>query len=243
MEKELSGLLRHLFFGHFCGKGIRRGLQRALREPPLALDRSELKAVMASITWKAGEILVSDRVRAIDPPARGHLEWCAWTLAAFGVLRPRFESDQATVDFLGETSVRTFDTRSFRLGIKLLLNRCKGDVELVKTAFGVAMRQYGATFDWHAHESTDGVDLVVTRCFYVEFFRAHGNEALTTALCRLDRLWFDRIEPARHSMSFDHERYETQGYGASTCVFPIVNVTVKGRTQPGAPEPEQAIGT
>ncbi len=227
MRKELGGLLRHLLFGHFCLKGVRRGVSASLAEPPLALDPPERQAAMQSISWKAGEMMVSDHMRIIDPPSRGHLEWSAWILAAYQVLRPRFESDEAAIAFLGDASLRGFDTRSLRLGVWLALRSCRGGrIDRAEALLGAMIRQYGASFE--SGMSTSGSSLVftVTRCFYYDFFNSHGVPALTTALCRLDQLWFDRIDPAKHGLRFDLAAYRTMSRGAEQCSFPMVQATV-----------------
>ena len=226
MRKELSGLARHLIFGHFAGKAIRRPLARSLAASPLQLDRSERTAVMRSISWKAGEIMVSDHMRIIDPPSRGHLEWSAWILAAYQVLRPRFDSDGETIDYLGDASMRGFDTPLMRLGVRLVLRACKGNLGRTKAVLASMLTQYGASFDWAMLEQDAEVDMQISRCFYVDFFRAHDLPQLTTVLCRLDSLWFDRIDSQKHGLRFDTSRYQTMSRGADRCVFPIVEVTV-----------------
>ncbi|MBT5381859.1 MAG: hypothetical protein HOL13_03345, partial [Phycisphaerae bacterium] len=73
----------------------------------------------------------------------------------------------------------------------------------------------------------DEVEMQVHRCFYVDFFRSHDLPLLTTVLCRLDKLWFDRIDPKKHGLRFDYDRYETMSRGAERCLFPVVRVTVE----------------
>ena len=170
--------------------------------------------------------MVSDNMRVLDPPSRGHLEWSAWILAAYQVLRPRFESDKAALSFLEQASIRGFDTRLLRLGIWLLLRSCRGNLDRVKAMFGAGLTQYGATFDWSIPQSENEIQMRITRCFYVDFFASHGLPQLTTVLCRLDSLWFNRIEAAKHGLMFDAARYQTMSRGADTCVFPIVKVSM-----------------
>jgi len=226
MATDLPGMLRHLIFGHFCAKGVRRGLRAALSDPPLGLDSAERRATMQAIDWKAGEIMVSDHMRIIDPPSRGHLEWSAWILAAYQVLKPRFDSDGETIDYLGDASMRGFDTPLMRLGVRLVLRACKGNLGRTKAVLASMLTQYGASFDWAMLEQDAEVDMQISRCFYVDFFRAHDLPQLTTVLCRLDSLWFDRIDSQKHGLRFDTSRYQTMSRGADRCVFPIVEVTV-----------------
>ncbi len=219
-------MVRHLIFGHFTVKAIRRAFAKSLLEQPLQLDRAERTAVMRSIAWKAGEIMVSDQMRVIDPPSRGHLEWSAWILAAYQVLRPRFDTDEKTIEYLGDISLRGFNTRLMRLGVRLVLRACRGNLGRVKRVLGSMLTQFGASFDWDMLEQDAEVDMQISRCFYVDFFRAHDLPLLTTVLCRLDSLWFDRIDARRYGLRFDYDRYETMSRGAPQCVFPIVAVTV-----------------
>ncbi|MDP7070708.1 MAG: L-2-amino-thiazoline-4-carboxylic acid hydrolase [Phycisphaerales bacterium] len=226
MRKELSGVARHLIFGHFAARTLRKALSKSLLKPPLQLDRSERTAVMRSIAWKAGEIMVSDQMRIIDPPSRGHLEWSAWILGAYQVLRPRFKTDDEVIEFLGEASLNGFDTRLMRLGVWLVLRACKGNLARTRAVLASMIEQYGASFDWDVHEGDDELDLRVSRCFYVEFFSSHDLPLLTTVLCRLDAIWFDRIDALKHGFRFDYDRYETMSRGAPQCVFPLVAVSV-----------------
>ena len=227
MSTALTGLVRYLAFGHFAARTIRGAISKTLQKPPLSLPREERTADMRSISWKAGEIMVSKRMRTIDPPSRGHLEWSAWILAAYHVLRPHFENDEETVEYLGEAALRGFNTRRLRIGMWLLLRTCRGNVGQVKAALGAMLTQYGASFDWDRLEQDDEVDMQVNRCFYFDFFRAHDLPLLTTVLCKLDQLWFDRIDPQKHGFRFDHEQRETMPRSAERCVFPIVRVTIK----------------
>ena len=226
MSEPLSGLASHLVFGHFAAKGIKKGLSASLAEAPLSLKRDELSAVMQSISWKAGEIMVSDAMREIDPPSRGHLEWSAWILSAWQVLRPRFESDEAAIEYLGAASLRGFDTWMVRLGVRLLLRSCKNNPARAKAILTTVMKQFGVSFNSDVEQTDASVTLRVTKCFYMDFFAAHGVPALTTVLCRLDQLWFKAIDPAKHGMVFDMEHYVTMSRGATQCCFPIVQVSV-----------------
>ncbi len=222
MEKELSGLLRHLLFGHFGSKGVRRGLAASLLEEPLSLSRDDRKAEMRAIDWKAGEIMVSDAMREIDPPSRGHLEWSAWILGAWQMLRPRFESDEAAIEYLGAASLRGFDTWMVRLGVRLALRSCKNNPARAKAILATVMKQFGVSFTSDVKQTETSVTLRVTKCFYIDFFTAHGVPALTTVLCRLDQLWFKAIDPAKHGMVFDMEHYVTMSRGSEACLFPIL---------------------
>lgn len=219
-------MIQHLTFGHFAAKTIQVAISKSLAQPPLSLSRQDRIATMQAMSWKAGEIMVSDRMRSIDPPSRGHLEWSAWILAGYYVLRPHFKSDDETIEFLSEAARRGFETHKMRIGVWLLLRMCRGNVGRVKAALGAMLTQYGASFNWNMLEHDDGVDMQVDRCFYVDFFRAHDVPRLTTVLCRLDALWFDRINPQKHGFRFDRERYQTMSRGAEQCVFPIVRVTI-----------------
>ena len=227
MTEDLPGHLRHLLFAHFGAKGVRRGLRESLQSPPLSLPADELKATMQSIAWKAGEIMVSDSVRAIDPPSRGHLTWSAWILAAWHVLRPQFNSDDEAIDFIGEASLKGFDTPLSRLGIWLVLRSCRGGrLDRAARLLGGMIRQYGATFKSDMHCDDHALCFHVTGCFYYDFFSSHDLPKLTTALCRLDHLWFDRIDPQKHGLEFDLDAYQTMSEGADCCKFPIVQVRI-----------------
>jgi hypothetical protein len=230
MSAPLSALARHLLFGHFTAKGIEKGLSASLAEAPLSLERDEISAAMQSISWKAGEIMVSDQMRSIDPPSRGHLEWSAWILAAYRVLRPQFASEKEAIVYLEEASLRSFDTKLLRLGVALALRPIRGDLQKAKTILGAMITQNGASFESEFDATEGSIDFHIKQCFYFDFFNSHGVPELTTVLCRLDQLWFDRIDPAKHGISFDHDRYNTMNHGATECCFRIVKSSVSKAT-------------
>ncbi len=226
MISRAVGFARHLVFGHLCGSTLRRGVSALMSEPPFKLGRTDRRKLLVAIAARTPSIMAADASRVVDPPSLGHLEWSSWVLAAFQELRPRFGSDEEAIEFLGRASIKGFDTWVVRIGVWIMLRACRGNLDRIANFFAAGLKQFGDAFTLEIVKEDNGIDLQITRCFYVQFFRAHNLEALTTVLCRLDSLWFDRIDPVRHGLRFDTDRYTTQSRGSDRCHFPIVRCTV-----------------
>ena len=192
--------------------------------------KAELKTdpapVLQSIREESQKIKHTGAGLVKDSPSLGHLELCSHLLAAYNVISPLQEDGGDIVGLLNRAMMKGINTWSMRLALRFMLYTCKGNPDRLRDIFGRLMEQYGATFKWTStHREDDDADrfsLEIQRCFYYEFFKSHDKKMLTPVLCRLDSLWFEMVDPQKHGFYFDKSRYQTQGYGAPVCVFPIV---------------------
>lgn len=218
----LANWLRHLFFGHYLPFLTKKALKRMLPQLRPAASPADHGKALARIRAEAARHRHSDLAKyAIDPPSAGHLEWTSLVLASYLELRPDFESDQAAIDALADELEAAYATRLNLTLLDLLMRTFRGRPEGARRVLDWALRQFGDGFEWTNDVGADSYVCTIHRCWYFEFLSAHGAPRLTTALCRLDGLWFNHMDPKRHGMRFDRERYTTQGYGSDNCTFPI----------------------
>ena len=223
----IGELLRHQVFGHqargLFSKGLKREIKDVLQRDPLPL--------LESIREQADAIEQQEASSVEDGPSRGHVEFCSRVLAAYRVLLPVVGDDEATSAFISKAMMRGMNTWQMRFSLWLMLYMCRGKPDRLRDVFGWLMKQYGATFSWSAsHEESaekHGFAIEIKRCFYFDFFSRHDVAFLTPALCQIDSLWFDMIDPRKHGFAFDKANYQTQGYGAPSCAFPIVEAQKK----------------
>jgi hypothetical protein len=181
--------------------------------------------LLRAVKAEAETLRVAHLSMAADQPSRGHLEFVSCLAAAHRVLsRETALEGKALFDFLDRATRRGFDTRGTRISIRLLLFACRNHPGRLRSVLGWVMSLYGVTFRWTLEETSPGggFALDIGRCFYFDFLSRLDLAELTPVLCRIDSLWFDAIDPARHGFRFDKGGYTTQGYGAARCRFPIL---------------------
>lgn len=214
--------IRHLIFGHSSTQMLFKGLKPAIKQQFPA----EISQIIKNIKSKAREIIQQHQDSVIDGASRGHVEFSSHILAAYYVLLSKFANDKVqTVEFLKKATMAGYDTWMLRFAFRMILGICRNNPKKLESIFAWMMKQYGASFNWkysdedldHHHDSV----LVIHRCFYVEFFKMHDAIFLTPILCQLDAIWFEMINPQKHGFRFNKEHYQTQGYGAHECRFPI----------------------
>lgn len=188
-------------------------------------------SVIKAIKEEAKNIENVDSGLVKDAPSHGHLEFCSYILSAYNNLLPLIGDKESTVELIDKSMMRGINTLLMRTSLALMLDACRDNPDRLRDIFSWLMEQYGTTFGWTAsheeNEESDSFSIEIQRCFYFNFFGAHDVPFLTPVLCRLDSLWFDMIDPEKHGFSFDKTHYQTQGYGAPKCVFPIVKTGKK----------------
>ncbi len=218
----IGEFLRHQVFGHQARslfvKGLRWEIIRALEKEP--------KPIIEEIRQEAEAIEEQEKGAIEDGPSHGHVEFCAVVLGAYRVLLPVLGDQDTTTVFIKRAMMQGMNNRRMRFSLRLMLYLCRGNPDRLRDVFSWLMKQYGATFTWSSsHEASDerhAFSFEIKRCFYFSFFSRHDVAFLTPALCQIDSLWFDMIEPGRHGFRFDKANCQTQGYGAPSCAFPII---------------------
>ena len=229
--ETLGDVIRHWVFGHTSAQLFLKGLKSEIRTR-LSPDPGP---IIKKIKELAEEIQQADKNLIKDAPSRGHLEFVSHVLAAYKVLMPIVGVERATVQLLERAMMEGIDTKTMQISIRSVLQSSRNKPDRFYNILAWLMKQFGTTFEWtapHVHRKGKGeFSIEIQQCFYFKFFSTHSAPFLTPILCQIDSLWFNMIDPNKHGFSFDQSRYQTQGYGAATCVFPIVEVVNKRSTK------------
>jgi hypothetical protein len=217
----IVNLIRHWFFGHYTTRVTRKAVRRLIRKMKPAANLRQRNEILHRIDQAAAAHRQDDASLVIDPPSRGHLEWASLILAAYQELLSDFASEEETIQALGSEMEAAHGTPMILFTLDRLMKAFRGDVRRAGKVLDAVLKQYGDSFAWESEVDEKGLTFTITRCWYFHFFNAHGLPRLTTCACRLDGLWFNRMDPKRHGLRFDQERYTTKGYGSENCIFPI----------------------
>ena len=219
---EVGDFIKHYLFGHQAPSQFMAGLKSEIKD---SLD-VDTDAVMASIRKEAKEIEETNASSIEDAPSHGHVELCSSVISAYKNLLPILGEKEKTLEFISKAMMNGVNNLSMRTSLSLVLESCKNNPDRLKDIFSWLMDQYGTTFNWTSpHKETeeeDSFSIEIDRCFYFNFFSSQSVAFLTPILCQLDSIWFNMVDPEKHGFTFDRSRYQTQGYGAPKCVFPIV---------------------
>ena len=219
---KVGDFIKHYVFGHQATSQFMAGLKSEMNDS-LEVDTDSM---IESIKKEAKEIEDANTASIVDAPSHGHVELCSSVIAAYNKLIPVLGSQEATLEFISKSMMRGINNLSMRTSLSLVLDSCKNNPDRLKDIFSWLMDQYGVTFSWTApHKELDAEDsfsIEIDRCFYYNFFSSQNAAFLTPVLCQLDSIWFEMVDPEKHGFKFDKSRYQTQGYGAHKCVFPIV---------------------
>ncbi len=217
----VGDFIKHYVFGHLATSQFMTGLKSEIDS--LDVDTS---SIMESIKKEAKEIDEANASSVVDSPFHGHVELRSGVIAAYNKLIPVIGIQESTLEFISKAMMRGVNNLTMRTSLSLMLDSCKNNPDRLKDIFSWLMDQYGVTFDWTAlHKETgqeDSFSIEIDRCFYFNFFSSQNAAFLTPILCQLDSIWFEMVDPQKHGFSFDKSRYQTQGYGAPKCVFPII---------------------
>ena len=218
---KVGDFLKHFVFGHVASAKFMSGLKSEMKN--LGIDTSSM---IDSIKKEAKEIEHSNASTVSDAPSEGHLELCSKILSAYNNLLPVLGTKESVYQFISTAMMNGVNDFTMRTSLGLMLDSCKNNPDRLKEIFSWLMQQYGVTFEWTTpHKETDDEDsfsIEIQNCYYFNFFSSHDAAFLTPILCQLDSIWFQMVDPKKHGFSFDKSRYQTQGYGAPKCVFPIV---------------------
>ena len=219
---EVGDFIKHYVFGHQAVSQFTAGLKSEISN---SLD-IDTNSMIESIQKGAKEIEEANASSAVDAPSRGHVELCSSLISAYNNLLPVIGDRESTLEFISKAMMTGVNNLSMRTSLSLVLKTCKNNPDRLKDIFSWLMDQYGVTFSWTApHKETekeDSFSIEIDRCFYFNFLSSHDMAFLTPVLCQLDSIWFEMVDSEKHGFTFDKFRYQTQGYGASKCVFPIV---------------------
>jgi hypothetical protein len=87
-------------------------------------------------------------------------------------------------------------------------------------------KMYGKSMQFDHEHTSDGVDMLVRRCSFHQFFVDHGVPGLTLVVCNWDRNWMDLLNASRRPIR--SERPTTISTGGDCCRFRFIRDVEKG---------------
>jgi hypothetical protein len=128
---------------------------------------------------------------SVDPKTRILYAFCSLALSMFRVVSLKASREIA----FGVTSRSVAATLSFptKVFIRIYLWRWRQPVEMLKS-WGPAKHleeALGSTMRFEEEVRSDGIDLIVSKCGFRDFFARYDETALTKVMCSFDHVWMD----------------------------------------------------
>jgi hypothetical protein len=192
-------------------KFLERTFVKGLKEK---VDRE----TMEQLLQRYRKLCVENRHWVVDKPSEINLMYSALVLATYQTLKGT-RPDEEVFDvirwgFFARTQEK--QQRVMRLSLKLMRNPFGRIVKISKVK---QVKHYGdKQFTHEIQIDNDNEYLMhVTKCFYHNFFTAHGAPEITPVFCEADNVWGDLLDPETNGVKFD--RSMTLGQGHAYCRF------------------------
>ncbi len=168
------------------------------------------------------EIYAANTSLLTDPQASFHLFMTSLILGTYKYLKAKIEGEDEILDIVKYAFLepgKGMDVEEFAGIFKTSANPF---ADMVVMAKDKEQSTYGNTFVFE-HEKDDGEAFYqnVTRCFYHDFFNAHGVPHLTSIFCSYDFIWMDIFKNG--DFGFTVQRPATMGEGGDKCRFQFIN--------------------
>ncbi len=195
-----------------------RRLKGQLRDSQLDVGSFSIQQINEDIERLIAEYL--DLMK--DEKTRPHLRLASAVLASYQSLCPHVVNHEGAIN-LAESAFVSVGSTMLTLYTKVLLLFSRDPFHAIPHAGKKRLdEQYGHAWDYRMEESTTSISMIVTKCFYHDFFTAVQIPDLTRVFCRWDSNWIDPIDPDKHGIFF--ERPTTLGYGGEECQFRFTRV-------------------
>ena len=183
--------------------------------------------ILSAIEDRARPIRAANQDRVVDEPSKQHLALTSLLLASYRVLLPLMPDREAVL-----TLLRTVLAEPLHRQMQTYLTHRFGiDPTVPDSAFDAAAahfkprgeQRFGKAFQYEQEVQTPEQSFVhIRRCFFNDFFRAHGAPELTPLFCFLDTLWADALRAGAYNVRF--ERPTTLAAGDDRCRFQFTRV-------------------
>jgi hypothetical protein len=213
-------------FGGLPGRFWRRSFLRHLRRHLRARLPADADALLSAVGRDARSIYEASPKP--DPGRKGHMivNLCSLVLATYRGVQAKTGDGRLAFQIAQETMEATFrKPLHFMLRVFLAVRR---DPVSKFTRMNFAARgrkKYGQSMQFDQEQTADGVDLLVRRCSFHQFFVDHGVPGLTLAVCNWDRNWMDAFNSSRRPIR--SERPTTISTGGDCCRFRVIRDSEK----------------
>jgi hypothetical protein len=158
-----------------------------------------------------------------DPGRKGHMivNMCSLVLAAYRGVQAKTGDGRLAFQVVQETMETTFRAPVLMM-LRFYLTLWRDPVgKFSRMNFAARARKtYGKSMQFDQEHTADGVDLLVRRCSFHQFFVDHGVPGLTLAVCNWDRNWMDLINGSGRPIR--SERPTTISTGGDCCRFRFI---------------------
>jgi hypothetical protein len=213
-------------FGGIPGRLWRRSFLGHLRSHLRTTRLSDLDAIVSEVRREATSIYETSHKP--DPGRKGHMivNMCSLVLASYRVINARADDGALAFHAVQHTMEATFRT-PVRLLLRLYMKLWRDPVgKISRLNFAKRGRKaYGKSMVFDQEHTGDGVDMLVHRCSFHQFFVDHAVPGLTLAVCNWDRNWMDLLNDSDRPIRT--ERPTTISTGGDCCRFRFIRDTEK----------------
>jgi hypothetical protein len=238
-------------FGGLPGRFWRRSFLRQLRRYLRARVPADADELVRAIGRDARAIYEASPKP--DPGRKGHMivNMCSLVLATYRGVQAKTGDGRLAFQVVQETMETTFRAPVL-LMLRIYLTLWRDPVGKFSRMDFVARgrKTYGKSMHFDQEQTADGIDMLVRRCSFHQFFVDHGVPGLTLAVCNWDRNWMDLLNGS--SRPIRSERPTTISTGGDCCRFRFIRdpekdkhesndvvLTVLSLREPGAPVTKQ----
>ena len=218
-------------FGGWQGRLWRRSFLRHLHAA-LRKDRpDDARAIVRAVRREAA--LIYDASPKPDPGRKGHMivSMCSLVLASYRVVQAKTGDSSLAFRVAQQTMEGTFRTPVMWM-LRMYLKLYRDPVaKFSRMDFAKRGRKtYGTSMVFDQEQTSDGIDMLVRRCSFHQFFADHGVPGLTLAVCNWDRNWMDLLNDSARPVR--SERPSTISTGGDCCRFRFVRDNDKHDSPP-----------
>ena len=208
-------------FGGIPGRLWRQSFLGHLRSHLRATRLGDVDAIVREVRREATSIYEASHKP--DPGRKGHMivNMCSLVLATHRVIDARANDGTLAFRAVQHTMEATFRT-PVRVMLWLYMKLWRDPVgKISRLNFAKrGRRAYGKSMVFDQEHTADGVDMLVRRCSFHQFFVDHGVPGLTLAICNWDRNWMDLFNDSDRPIRT--ERPTTISTGGDCCRFRFI---------------------
>jgi len=158
-----------------------------------------------------------------DRGRKGHMivSMCSLVLATYRVINAQTNDASLAFHAAQQTMATTFRA-PVRLMLWFYMKLWRDPIgKLSRMNFAKRGRKaYGKSMEFGQEHTSDGLDMLVRRCSFHQFFVDHGVPGLTLAVCNWDRNWMDLLNNSTRPIRT--ERPTTISTGGDCCRFRFI---------------------
>jgi hypothetical protein len=215
-------------FGGLPGRFWRRSFLRHLRRHLRARFLADGDALVNAVGRDARAIYEASPKP--DPGRKGHMivNMCSLVLATYRAVQAKTDDGRLAFEIVQQTMETTFRAPVL-LMLRIYLRLWRDPVgKFSRMNFAARGRKaYGKSMHFDQEQTADGVDLLVHRCSFHQFFLDHGVPGLTLAVCNWDRNWMDLLNGSARPIR--SERPTTISTGGDCCRFRFIRSPETGQ--------------